>query len=101
MKHLTLDNIIKEEYDKDEDFAKHYDKEMLINAISKMVVSLRHKVHLTQETLANRANTTQPVIARIESGSDSRVPSLDLLARIAAASDAQLDIGFHMNDKRR
>ncbi len=68
--------------------------ELLINAIAKMVVDLRHSANLTQQQLAKRARTTQAVIARLESGEDERIPSIDLLARIASASHAKLNIGF-------
>lgn len=59
-----------------------------------MVVNLRNKAHLTQSQLAEKAGTTQPVIARLESGADTRIPSLALLARIAAASQAKLHLWF-------
>lgn len=99
MKKITLDDVIKEHQEKDKAFAAAYQKEMLVNAISRMIVQLREQAHLTQEELAKRAGTTQPVIARLESGTDSRVPSLDLLARIAAASNARLDLNFQFNKR--
>ena len=36
----------------------------------------------------------QPVIARLESGKDSRTPSLDLLMKIAEATGFKINIGF-------
>ena len=96
MKKITLDSVIAEQMKNDEAFPEAYQREMLINLISKMLIKLRKTVHLTQEELANRAGTTQPVIARIESGTDQRVPSLELLARIASASDAKLNIEFDL-----
>lgn len=62
-----------------------------------MIVKFRKQAHLTQGELARRASTTQPVIARLESGVDTRMPSLDLIARIAAASNAHLILNFEMN----
>jgi DNA-binding XRE family transcriptional regulator len=97
MKKITLDDVIKENQDSDAEFAAYYQKELLINAISKMIVKLRKQAHLTQGELAKRAGTTQPVIARLESGVDTRMPSLDLIARIAAASNAHLVLNFEMN----
>jgi len=93
MKKITLDDMISEQL-ADNEFAEHYERELLINAIAKMVVKLREHNHLTQGELAKRAGTTQPVIARIESGTDSRVPSLELLSRIALASNAYLKLSF-------
>jgi predicted transcriptional regulator len=94
MKKITLNAVIEEEQKKDPKFAEHYQREVLINEISKMVIKLRNAAHLTQAELADKAGTTQPVIARLESGIDTRIPSLALLARIATASHAKLHIGF-------
>ena len=94
MKKITLDAVIKEQSKSDPEFAEHYQRELLINEISRMVIKLRNAAHLTQAELARKAGTTQPVIARLESGTDTRIPSLALLARIAVASHARLHIGF-------
>lgn len=95
MKKITLSDVINEQL-KDKEFSVYYEKELLINAIARMLVELRAAKKLTQEELAKRAGTTQPVIARLESGSDSRVPSLELLARIASASHAKINISFEL-----
>lgn len=99
MKKITLDAVISEQKKKDSAFTEHYQRELLINEISKMVVSLRKSAHLTQKQLAKKAFTTQPVIARIESGTDNRIPSLELLVRIAKASHAKLHLSFEQNKK--
>ena len=93
MKKFTLNDAIQAELG-DPLFAGIYEREMLINGIAKMVVDLRHEAHLTQTELAERAGTSQAAIARLENGSSSRIPSLDLLSRIAAASNAKLNISF-------
>jgi len=49
---------------------------------------------LTQSELAQKAHTTQPVIARLERGSDFRIPSLELLGRIAYALGKEIVIDF-------
>lgn len=94
MKRITLNSVIEEQEKNDAEFAIYYQRELLINEISKMIFKLREAAHLTQSELARRAGTTQPVIARLESGVDSRIPSLTLLVRIAAASHAKLYIGI-------
>lgn len=94
MKKITLNAVIEKQKKKDPKFVEYYQKELLINEISKMIVKLRKAAHLTQTELANKAGTTQPVIARLESGTDTRIPSLTLLVRIAFASHARLHIGF-------
>lgn len=93
MKAFTLNDAIKKQ-SKNAEFSALYDRQLVINAIAGMVVDLRMTAKLTQIQLAQRAGTTQSVIARLESGTDKRIPSLDLLARIAAASNAKLNFSF-------
>lgn len=47
---------------------------------------------LTQTELARRMGTTQPTIARIEGG--GRMPTLDMLERLANAVGQRLDISL-------
>lgn len=93
MKAFTLNDYIGKKI-KRADFKSAYDREILINAIARMTIELRHSAKLTQQQLARKAKTTQSVIARLESGEDERIPSIDLLARIASASHAKLNISF-------
>lgn len=93
MKAFTLNDYI-EKKQKSSKFKTEYEREILINAIARMIVELRYSAELTQEELAKKAKTTQAVIARLESGKDERMPSIDLLARIAEASHAKLNISF-------
>jgi len=51
---------------------------------------MREASHLSQAQLAARVGTKQPAIARLESG--RYLPRLDLLARVAAALGARLDV---------
>ncbi len=78
----------------DPEFAEHYRRERLINETAVLVHTLRKKAKLSQEELSKIAHTRQPVIARLERGLDKRVPSLDLLDRIANAVGKELHISF-------
>ena len=93
MKAITLNDVIHEQM-KNEDFAVEYKRELLINAIAELIVKLRKNKRLTQAQLAAKIGTTQSVIARLESGHDSRIPSLDVLARIAEATHTKINIVF-------
>ena len=99
MKHyITLDEVIKQELKEHPELKEAYEEELLINAIARMVVKMRRKAHLTQVELAKRAATSQSVIARLESGRDSRMPSLGLLTRVATAAHAKLKLNFVMEN---
>ena len=99
--YITLDEAINEELKEHPELKEAYQEELLINAISRMVVEMRSKAHLTQMELAQRVATSQSVIARLESGKDSRMPSLGLLTRVASAANAKLKINFEMEDGSR
>ena len=62
--------------------------------IAALVKAARQRAGMTQAELAEKIGTSQSVVARLESGGDSRTPSLALLARIAAALKARLEFGF-------
>lgn len=72
----------------------YFEEERAKTEIAMAVRNARIHAGLTQVELAQAADTTQAVISRIESGTDSRVPSLTLLARIAGACKAKLTFGF-------
>ncbi len=93
MKTITLNEILKNKLD-DKEFTILYEKEEIKNKVAQMVIQLRQKEGLTQEELAKRANTSQPVIARLERGTDSRIPSLELLNKIAHSLGRELEINF-------
>ncbi len=94
-KAISLSTVIEKNL-KDASFAKLYQKEQLINSIAKMILELRKATGMTQAELAKKVKTTQPAIARLESGRDKRVPSLELLMRIASAAGARLNLRFQI-----
>ena len=79
---------------KDPEIRMYFEEEHAKSEIAMAVRDARIHAGLTQVELAKKAETTQAVISRIESGTDSRIPSLALLARIAAACKARLLFGF-------
>lgn len=69
-----------------------YDEEKTKSDIARMIRTAREKSGLSQRELAKKAGTTQAVVSRIESGADSRMPSLTLIYRLLTASDAKLEL---------
>lgn len=61
-------------------------------AVARAVIAARNRAGLTQSELALKMGTTQPVVARMESG---RVqPSLKTLQKLAGATGSRLMIRF-------
>jgi ribosome-binding protein aMBF1 (putative translation factor) len=60
--------------------------------LARAVIRARAQANLTQEELAERMDTTQSVIARLESGRAR--PSTQTLERLAAATGTRLKISF-------
>lgn len=92
-KRITLKKVLTEEL-KDKEFKFYFQKEQAISQIAKLVKQARLRAGLTQSQLADLIETSQTVIGRLESGNDLRIPSLDLLQRIAQALHARLLVTF-------
>lgn len=75
----------------------HFEEENAKTNIAHAVRTARLKANLTQLQLAKLIGTSQSVVARLEGGSDKRVPSIPLLARIAAACGAHFELGFNFS----
>jgi len=60
--------------------------------LASAVMDVRNRAGLTQEELARRMGTTQPVVARLESGRSR--PSMRTLERLADATGSRLLISF-------
>jgi ribosome-binding protein aMBF1 (putative translation factor) len=60
--------------------------------LASTVMDVRGRAGLTQEELARRMGTTQPVVARLESGRTR--PSMRTLERLAKATGSRLLISF-------
>ena len=59
-------------------------------ALVEMIIAQRLKRGLTQQQLAKKIGTKQPVISRLEQGTYN--PSIKFLNRVAEALDAKLEV---------
>ncbi|NBE56301.1 helix-turn-helix domain-containing protein [Streptomyces boluensis] len=75
-----------------EDVAEARHEIRLSMALAQAVYARRSELGLTQSELADRSGLTQAKISRVE-GSDT-VPTLPLLAKLARALDASLNIAL-------
>ena len=67
--------------------------------LASAVMDVRSRAGLTQTQLARKMGTTQPVVARLESGRAR--PSMRTLERLAEATGSRLLISFEPHDARR
>jgi ribosome-binding protein aMBF1 (putative translation factor) len=67
--------------------------------LASAVMDVRTRAGLTQAQLARKMGTTQPVVARLESGRTR--PSMRTLGRLAEATGSRLRISFEPRDAKR
>lgn len=80
-------------------YSKEYDALEGEFALVAALIRARIEAGLTQEQLAQRMNTTQAVVARLEAG--GRRPSTRTLERFAVATGTRLIISFERKKKDR
>jgi transcriptional regulator with XRE-family HTH domain len=79
---------------KNPEFRYHFEQRALVHEVALAVRQMREAAGLTQAQLAALIGVSQPMIARVERGSDRRTPSWDTLRRIAIALGRQLRVAF-------
>ena len=73
---------------KEPKYKKAYDALEEEFVLARAVMDVRNRAGLTQEELARKMGTTQPVVARLESGRSR--PSMRTLERLAEATGSRL-----------
>lgn len=86
MKTMKYETLLAEQL-KDKRFKEEYESLEEEFALAKEIITLRKQNNLTQRELAERSGTSQPAIARLESG-NYRNLSLSFLRRVAEALGA-------------
>ncbi len=81
---------LKKRWMKDPDFRKEYDALEPEFAVARQLIEARTRAGLTQQELADRMGTTQPVIARLESGRQK--PTTKTLERFAKATGSKVEV---------
>ncbi len=90
MESKRYDDLLEEEL-RDDTFRREYDETSEEFEVAKEVIALRKMANLTQKELASRVGTSQPAIARLESG-NYRNLSLAFLKRVAHALGAVTEV---------
>jgi transcriptional regulator with XRE-family HTH domain len=84
---------------KEPKYLKAYDALEEEFALASAMIKVRSRAGLTQHQLAQKMGTTQPVVARLESGRAR--PSMRTLERLADATGTRLLISFAPRTARR
>lgn len=92
MKMHNFDDLLKKKLE-NHDFRKAWEEQEEEFEIAKEVIKLRIKAGLTQKELAKKARTSQPAIARLESGCYRNV-SMNFLRKVSHALGVEPHISF-------
>ena len=89
---MTKVRDLHQKWMKDKKYRKAHEELAPEFALARALIEARVTAGLTQEQLAQRMETTQPFIARLESG--RTMPSTQTLERLANATGTRLIISF-------
>ena len=95
MKSVPFESFREQQLRKTE-LKKEYDALEEEFALAREIIELRRRQNLTQKELAEKIGTSQPAIARLESGSYKNL-SLSFLRRVAEALEAVPEV--HLKQK--
>ncbi|MGH8428330.1 MAG: helix-turn-helix domain-containing protein [Gammaproteobacteria bacterium] len=84
---------------RDPAYRKEYEALAEEFALAAAVIEARSRAGLTQKELARKMGTTQPVIARLESGRTA--PSMRTLKRLAKATGSHLSIRLESDRSKK
>jgi DNA-binding transcriptional regulator YiaG len=87
-----VSDIIAKKWMKNPEFREAYDALEPEYAMAGALIEARKKAKLSQGELAKRMHTTQPMVARMESG--RQPPSTATLLKVAKATGTRLQIRF-------
>jgi len=93
MKSYDFKDLLEQKLE-DPEFRKEWEAQEEEFEVAKEVIRLRIRAGLTQKELAEKAHTSQPAIARLESGSYRNL-NLSFLRRVGGALGAQPRVKFH------
>lgn len=94
---MTRMKVLHAKWMKDPEYRKEYDALEEEFALANAMIEARAKAGLTQEELAERMETSQSTIARLESGRTK--PSTRTLERFAKATGTRLRFSFEPAQK--
>ena len=98
-KSVNLNDILAKELKSDE-FKLVFDQHRFYLQIAHLISDLRERKGLSQSELAKKAGVSQPMIARLEKGDNTRMPTFDTIFKVLKALGYSLSINVH-KEKRK
>lgn len=87
-----MEKYLNERLEKDCQFKKIWEEEAIKREVVKMIIETRIKEGLTQKQLAERLETSQSSIARLESGNGN--PTLNFLVKLGNVLNKKLELHY-------
>ena len=87
-----MEKYLNERLEKDNEFRKIWHEEAVKREIVKMLIEMRIKQGLTQKELAERLETSQSSIARLEGGKGN--PTLNFLVKLGKVLNKKLELHY-------
>jgi DNA-binding XRE family transcriptional regulator len=87
-----LEKYLNERIEKDKEFKKIWEEERIKRDVIKMIIEMRIKEGLTQKDLAERMETSQSSIARLESGKGN--PTLNFLVKLGKVFNKKIELRY-------
>lgn len=86
---LSFEELLKRQL-KDREIRLMYEEKRFYLQIARLLSELRQKNGLSQQELAHKTKVSQPLIARLERGDSSRIPTFETINKILKA------LGYHL-----
>ena len=90
-KGIKLETILERAL-KDDDIRLGFEERKFYLQVARLIGRLRAKRGLSQEEVASAAGVSQPLIARLERGDQSRTPTFDTLFKVLKALGYTLEL---------
>jgi DNA-binding XRE family transcriptional regulator len=87
-----LEKYLNERMSRDKEFKKIWEEETIKREVIKMIIEMRINEGLTQRDLADKMETSQSSIARLESGKVN--PTLNFLVKLGKVFNKKIELRY-------
>ncbi len=99
-KTVNLNDLLVKELENNE-FRLRFDQHRFYLQVAHLVSDLRSSVGISQAELAKKAGLSQPMLARLEKGDSTRVPTFETVYKVLKALGYTMSIDIRKQRKTR